>query len=149
MTWHSKQCSKQNFGVARKIILCWNKKFDVAQKSNFVSTKTCWCCTKKYFMSTKKVDVAQESILCRQKQDDAASKNYFGRKKVITLSKQVFGKCSFQRYKTSLIKWNLIRTPKTFYRNVQPCIFMFVDRFSVEMLSVKSLKLWLKFDSVM
>ena len=67
-------CQKQKFDVARKIILCWNKKFDMALKVILVSTETCWCSTKKYFMSTKKkVDVAQKYVSCRQKQDDAAS----------------------------------------------------------------------------
>ena len=76
-------CQKQKFDVARKIILCWNKKFDIALKVILVSTEMCWCCSKKYFMSTKeKVDVAQKYISCRQKQDDAASKKHFVHKKV-------------------------------------------------------------------
>ena len=40
-----------------------------------------WCCTRKCFMSTKKVDVARNSVSCRQKQD-IAEKNYFVLKKV-------------------------------------------------------------------
>ena len=73
---------KQKFGVARKIILCWNKKFDVAKKviwcrqkrvdrarkSISCQPKKSWCSTKKCFLSTK--------------QDDAASKKYFVCKKV-------------------------------------------------------------------
>ena len=33
MAQHSKRCPKQTFGVARKTILCQNKKFDVALKA--------------------------------------------------------------------------------------------------------------------
>ena len=68
--WHNiLNTSKQKFGVARKIILCWNKKFDVTQKVI--------CCRQ------KRVNVARKSVSCRQKQDDAASKKYFLRWKVI------------------------------------------------------------------
>ena len=66
MTYHSKRSPKQRFGVARKIILYWNKKFDVVQKVN-------WC-------RQKRVDVVRKSISCRQKQDHDASKKYFVRK---------------------------------------------------------------------
>ena len=61
MTYYSKQCPKQKFGVAWKIIWCdKNKLFH----------------KKLFYVNQKKVGVARKSVSCRQKQEHAAEKSF-------------------------------------------------------------------------
>ena len=112
--------SKIKIWCCTKIILCWNKKIDVAQKvicfrqkralilheKVFDVNKKTWCSTKKYFMSTKARWCCIKKIFC-------AKKNYFFPKRCtikLPLNETVdiiFKKSLEKYYKTIvfLFKW--------------------------------------------